>query len=59
MPPKMSWWEKVLLFPFAVISFLLFGLGAAILSATWALLHGVFKLLDSAIENSDKPKDKD
>jgi len=54
MPPKMPWYEKVLMAPFALLSYLLFGVLAAVLTALWSLLYGLVKLTDKKIEESDK-----
>ena len=54
MPPKMPWYEKVLMAPFALLSYLLFGVLAAVLTALWALLCGLANLIDKKIEDSDK-----
>ena len=48
--------------PFVVIwllAYILFGLGAAVIAAVGALVFGVLKAFDGAIEKAGKPKAND
>ena len=55
----MPWWEKLLMAPFALLAYILFGLGAAVIAAVGALVFGVLKAFDGAIEKAGKPKAND
>ena len=41
----MPWWEKLLMAPFALLAYILFGLGAAVIAAVGALVFGVLNRL--------------
>lgn len=57
MPPKMPWYEKVLMAPFVLLAYLIFGTLAAVFSALWVFLCGLFGFLNKKIENSGKDSD--